>query len=41
MVIEFVAEAGLGWGILLAELIKGGFRVLLVSYSSKGAFYWE
>jgi len=37
-VVEFVAEIGLGWGILLVELIKGRSRVLLVSYSGKGAF---
>jgi len=28
----------LSWGVLLAELIKGKFRVLLVSYNGKGAF---
>jgi len=38
LVVEFVAETGLGWGVLLAEPIKGRFRVLLISYSGKGAF---
>jgi len=37
-VVEFVAEIGLGWGVLLAEPTKGRSRVLLVGYGSKGAF---
>jgi len=39
LVVEFVAETGLGWGVLLVELIKGRSRVLLVSYGGKGAFF--
>jgi len=38
LVVEFIAETGLGWGVLLAELIKGRSRVLFVSYGGKGAF---
>jgi len=37
-VVEFVAEIGLGWGVLLAEPTEGRSRVLLVGYSGKGAF---
>ena len=38
LVVEFIAEISLGWGVLLVKLIKGRFRVLLISYSNKGAF---
>jgi len=38
LVVEFVAKTGLGWGVLLAEPIKGRSRVLLIGYGGKGAF---
>jgi len=39
LIVKFIAEIGLGWGVLLAELIKSRFRVLFVGYSNKGAFF--
>jgi len=38
LVVKFVAETNLSWSVLLAEPTKGRSRVLLVSYSGKGAF---
>jgi len=39
LVVKFVAETSLGWGILLTKLIKGKSRVFFIGYSSKGAFF--
>jgi len=38
LIVEFIAETGLNWGVLLVKLIKGRSKVLFVGYSNKGAF---